>query len=62
MRRWVKQIQGLDYDESYAPVILSTTLCMQIALSAILGLPMWHMDVPNAFQSTPAPIVEGKRI
>ena len=57
-----KQIQGLDYDESYAPAILSTTLRVQIALSVMLGLPMWHMDVSNAFQSTPAPIVEGKRI
>ena len=57
-----KQIQGLDYDEPYAPAILSTTLRVQIALSVMFGLPMWHMDVSNAFQSTPAPIVEGKRI
>ena len=57
-----KQIQGLDYDEAYAPAILSTTLRVQIALSVTLGLPMWHMDVSNAFQSTPAPIVEGKLI
>jgi hypothetical protein len=28
----------------------------------MLGLPMWHMDVSNAFQSAPAPLVEGKRI
>jgi hypothetical protein len=28
----------------------------------MLGLPLWHMDVSNAFQSTPAPVVEGKRI
>jgi hypothetical protein len=57
-----KQIQGLDYDELYAPAILGTTLCVQIALSIMLGLPLWHMDASNAFQSTPAPIVEGKRI
>jgi hypothetical protein len=57
-----KQIQGLDYDESYAPAILGTTLHIQIALSVMLGLPMWHMDISNAFQSTPAPLVEGKHI
>jgi hypothetical protein len=58
-----KQIQGLDYDESYAPAILGTTLRVQIALSVMLGLLLWHMDVYNAFQSTPAPVVEGgKRI
>jgi hypothetical protein len=57
-----QQIQGLDYDESYAPAILGTTLCIQISLSILLGLPMWHMDVSNAFQSMPAPVVEGKRI
>jgi hypothetical protein len=57
-----KQIQGLDYDESYAPAILGTTLRVQIALSVMLGLPLWHMDVSNAFQSTPAPVVKGKRI
>ena len=29
----------------------------------MLGLQAWHvMDVSNALQSTPAPIVEGKRI
>jgi hypothetical protein len=57
-----KQVQGLDYDESYAPAILGTTLRIQFALSVLLGLPVWHMDVSNAFQSTPAPVVEGKRI
>jgi hypothetical protein len=57
-----KQIQGLDYDESYAPTILRTTLRIQIALLVMLGLPLWHMDVPNAFQSMPAPVVEGKHI
>jgi hypothetical protein len=57
-----KQIQGLDYDESYAPAVLGTTLHIQIALSVMLGLPLWHMDISNAFQSTPAPVVEGKRI
>jgi hypothetical protein len=57
-----KQIQGLDCDESHAPAILSTALRVQVALSVMLGLPMWHMDLSNAFQSTPAPLVEGKRI
>jgi hypothetical protein len=57
-----KQMQGLDYDQSYAPAILGTTIRIQIALSVILGLLMWYMDTSNAFQRTPAPIVEGKRI
>jgi hypothetical protein len=56
------QIQGLDYDESYAPAILGTTLRIQIALSISLCLPMWHLDISNAFRSTAAPIHEGKHI
>jgi hypothetical protein len=57
-----KQIQGLDYDKSYAPAILGTTLRVQLALSVMLRLPLWHMDVSNAFQSTPAPVIKGKHI
>ena len=57
-----KEIQGLEYDETYVPTILSTALRMQIVLLVMLGLPMKHMDMSNVFQSTPAPIVEGKYI
>jgi hypothetical protein len=57
-----KHIQGLDYNELYAPAILATTLQIQITLSVMLGLPMWYMNVSNTFQSTPAPVVEGKHI
>lgn len=59
-------MKGSNYNESDDPAILGTAifgtaLCVQIALSVILGLPLWHMDVvSNTFQSTPAPVIEGK--
>ena len=57
-----QQSQGIDYDEAYAPAILSITIRVEIALCNHLGLPMWHIDVSNAFQSTPAPLAAGQVI
>ena len=50
-----QQIAGVDYDESYAPAILATSFRLCIVMACHLGLWLWHLDVSNAFQSTPDP-------
>ena len=48
-----QQIAGLDYNESYAPAILATSLRLSVVLACHLGVWLFHLDVSNAFQSTP---------
>ena len=60
-----QQVQGLDYDESYAATILAMSCRILIALCC--GLPpsygAYHFDISNAFQSTPAkPNDDGNRL
>jgi hypothetical protein len=47
------QIQGQDYDESYAHTILSQSLKIIIAVACCLSWMLYHFDIHNAFQSTP---------
>jgi hypothetical protein len=47
------QIQGKDYDESYAHTILSQSLKIIIAVGCCLRWSIFHFDIHNAFQSTP---------
>jgi hypothetical protein len=47
------QIQGKDYEESYAHTILSQSLKIIIAVGCCLGWSFYHFDIHNAFQSTP---------
>jgi hypothetical protein len=47
------QIQGRDYEESYAHPILSPSLKIIIAVSCCLQMKVYHFDIHNAFQSTP---------
>ena len=44
-----EQIQGIDYDETYAPVARLTSLRLVLAISAILGFQIHQMDVETAF-------------
>jgi hypothetical protein len=48
-----QQIAGLDYDESYAPAILATSFRLTVVMACHLGVWLFHLDVSNAFQSTP---------
>jgi hypothetical protein len=48
-----QQIAGLDYDESFAPAILATSLRLSVVLVCQLGVWLFHLDVSNSFQSTP---------
>jgi hypothetical protein len=47
------QIQGKDYEESYAHTILSQSLKIMVAVGCCLGWSFYHFDIHNAFQSTP---------
>ena len=47
------QIQGRDYEESYAHTILSPSLKIIIAVSCCLTMKVYHFDIHNASQSTP---------
>ena len=43
------QIKGLNYDETYAPVVRFTSLRLLFAYAARRGLDMYHLDVETAF-------------
>lgn len=47
--RGFEQIEGVDFDETYAPVSRLTTLRVIIALCALHGWKMSHLDVVTAF-------------
>jgi hypothetical protein len=48
------QIQGKDFDESYAHTsILSHSLKIIVAVACCLDWLLYHFDIRNAFQSTP---------
>jgi hypothetical protein len=44
-----EQTFGLDYTETYAPVITWSTLCLVIAICVTFGWPIYHVDVVTAF-------------
>ena len=58
-----QQIEGLDYEESYAPTVLAMSIWIVVACACeylYLGLTLWHLDISNAFQGTKAEPVDGK--
>ena len=44
-----KQIKGVDYNETYAPVVLWTTVRMMLVMAATQGLRTTQIDFTNAF-------------
>jgi Reverse transcriptase (RNA-dependent DNA polymerase) len=66
------QTYGIDYDETYAPVVRYSSLRMVLALAAHYDLELHHMDVKSAYlngdleeeiymeQPEGAPIIKGK--
>ncbi|GJP77693.1 hypothetical protein CLOP_g8051 [Closterium sp. NIES-67] len=44
-----RQTKGKDYDEVFAPVGKGTTLRVLLAIAALLGWKIRHMDIVTAF-------------
>lgn len=47
------QERGVDFKETFAPVVKNTTFRLFVAMSAVLGLRIDHLDVRNAFINAP---------
>ncbi len=48
-----QQLLGLDFWETYAPVVSWSTVCLMLLLSTILDLNSWHVDYTQAFPQAP---------
>ena len=48
-----KQIQGIDYEESFASALLAITMSLFFAVVCAIGMDVYHFDISNCFQSTP---------
>ncbi|GAA0159439.1 transmembrane signal receptor [Lithospermum erythrorhizon] len=47
--RGFKQIQGIDYDETFFPVVKFKSIRIILAIAAYYDYEIWQMDVKNAF-------------
>src|ERR671938_1582733 len=43
------QIQGIDYDETFSPVVMFKTIHILLAIAAYYDYEIWQMDVKTAF-------------
>ena len=48
-----KQVQGVDYQESFASALLGITFNLFIAISCWFGMEVYHLDISNCFKCTP---------
>jgi len=44
-----KQIHGIDYDETYSPVVMLKSIRILLAVAAFHDYEIWQMDVKTAF-------------
>ena len=48
-----KQVQGVDFEESFASALLALTMALFFAIVGSLGMDVYHFDISNCFQCTP---------
>ena len=44
-----RQVQGVDYDETFSPVAMLKSIRIILAIAAYFDYEIWHMDVKIAF-------------
>jgi hypothetical protein len=44
-----QQVHGIDYDETFAPVVNMDSICLALAIAATKGWEVHQKDVKNAF-------------
>ena len=44
-----RQIQGVDYDETFSPVAMLKSVRVLLAIAAYFDYEIWQMDVKTAF-------------
>jgi hypothetical protein len=44
-----RQIQGIDYDETFSPVAMQKSVRIMLAITAFFDYEIWQMDVKTAF-------------
>ena len=46
-----RQVQGVDYDETFSPVVMLKSIRIMLAIAAFYGYEIWQMDVKTAFHN-----------
>ena len=49
MAKGFKQIQGVDYDETFSPVAMLKSIRILLAIAAFYDYEIWQMDIKTAF-------------
>jgi hypothetical protein len=44
-----RQVQGIDYDETFSPVVMLKSIWIILAIAAYFNYEIWQMDVKTAF-------------
>ena len=55
MAQGFTQIEGLDFGETYAPVVRLESICILLAYAAHHEFKLYQMDVKSAFLNGPIP-------
>ncbi len=49
MAKGFRQIQGVDYDETFSPVAMLKSIRIVLAIAAYFDYEVWQMDVKTTF-------------
>ena len=49
MAKGFRQIQGVDYDETFSPVAMLKSIRIVLAIAAYFDYEIWQMDVKTVF-------------